>query len=71
MVKEQFKITLNDKEYTEDDLDQNQLGIVQHIINLDQKIASTNFQLVQLQVGKDAFVKMLEESLKAQDEFVQ
>ena len=34
------------------------------IINqLDRKIGSTQFQLQQLQVGKDAFLKILKESL--------
>ncbi len=67
MAKEQFKITLNDKEYTEDDLNPEQKHIVNHLLNLEQKIGSTQFQLEQLQVGKQAFVKMLEDSLKATD----
>jgi hypothetical protein len=39
------------------------------IINqLDRKIGSTQFQLQQLQVGKDAFLKILKESLSKVEE---
>jgi hypothetical protein len=42
--------------------------MVNHVADLDRKIASTNFNLQQLLVGKDAFIKMLEESLKPKEE---
>lgn len=64
---EPFKMTLNDKEYTEEDLNDQQKTMVNHIINLEQKIGSTQFQLDQLVVGKNAFVKLLEDSLVAED----
>jgi hypothetical protein len=34
-----------------------------HCFDLDRKIASAQFNLDQLSVGKDAFIKLLEESL--------
>jgi hypothetical protein len=37
-----------------------------HCVDLDRKIGSTQFQLHQLVVGKDAFLKMLKEALKDQ-----
>ena len=61
-------ITINDKSYTEDQLNDTQKVIINHINSLSQKIRSAEFNLDQLKVGKDAFVKMLTESLKEQEE---
>ena len=57
-------ITINDKEYTEDQLTAQQKVIINHIGDLDRKIRSTQFNLDQLTVGKDAFVNMLTVSLE-------
>jgi uncharacterized protein YdeI (BOF family) len=56
-------ITINDKEYTEDQLTDQQKVIINHIGDLDRKIRSTQFNLDQLTVGRDAFVNMLTASL--------
>ena len=56
-------ITINDKEYTEDQLTAQQKVIINHVGDLDRKIRSTQFNLDQLTVGKDAFVNMLTASL--------
>ena len=56
-------VTINDKEYDFNDLTAEQQGLFQHCIDLDRKIASSQFNLDQLNVGKNAFIKMLEESL--------
>jgi hypothetical protein len=42
-----------------------QVLLLNHCVDLDRKIASTQFQLQQLQVGKDAFLKMLKDKLAA------
>jgi hypothetical protein len=52
-------ITINDKDYTEDQLTEQQKAIINHIADLDRKIGSAQFNLDQLRVGKDAFVNML------------
>ena len=52
-------ITINDKDYTEDQLTDNQKIMVNHVGDLDRKINSTRFNLDQLSVGKQAFVDML------------
>lgn len=52
-------ITINDVEYTEDQLTDNQKVMINHIADLDRKISSTTFNLDQLKVGKEAFSKML------------
>jgi hypothetical protein len=56
-------ITIDDKEYTLEDMTEEQKLLVNHCMDLERKIASTQFNLQQLQVGKDTFVKMLKESL--------
>ena len=59
-------IVINDKEYTEDQLTDNQKMMVNHIADLDRKIGSTQFNLDQLNVGRNAFMNMLTESLEAE-----
>jgi hypothetical protein len=56
-------IEINGTEYTEDQLTDQQKVIINHIGDLDRKIRSTQFNLDQLTVGKDAFVNMLTVSL--------
>jgi hypothetical protein len=56
-------ITINNVEYQFEDLTPEQQGLFQHCVDLDRKIASAAFNLDQLKVGKDAFIKMLEQSL--------
>jgi hypothetical protein len=59
-------ITINDKDYTEDQLTNEQKVMINHISDLDRKIGSTQFNLDQLNVGREAFVKMLTDSLEAE-----
>ena len=65
MAEKQTKsITINDKEYTEDQLNDQQKVMVNHVLDLDRKIGSTQFNLDQLQVGKSAFIELLNKSLE-------
>jgi hypothetical protein len=65
MAEKQTKsITINDKEYTEDQLNDQQKVMVNHVLDLDRKISSTQFNLDQLQVGKQAFIEMLAKTLE-------
>lgn len=61
-------VTVNGKEYQFEDMTQEQQMLTNHCFDLDRKIASAQFNLDQLTVGKDAFVKMLEESLSKIEE---
>jgi hypothetical protein len=61
-------ITINDVDYTEDQLTDQQKVIINHIGDLDRKIRNTQFSLDQLTVGKEAFVKMLTDSLESEAE---
>ena len=64
MTEDKKVITIDDKDYTEDQLTDTQKTIINHINSLQQKIGSAEFNLDQLKVGKEAFVKMLGDSLK-------
>lgn len=61
--KEKTPVTINGVEYKYEDMTQEQQMLCNHCFDLDRKIASMQFNLDQLNVGKDAFIKMLEESL--------
>ena len=56
-------ITVNDVEYIFEDMTPEQQALVNHCLDLTRKIESSQFNLDQLNVGKQAFVKLLEESL--------
>ena len=58
-------ITINDKSYTEDQLNDAQKAMINHVGDLDRKIKSAQFNLDQLNVGKSAFVNLLTMSINA------
>ena len=60
-------ITINDVDYTEAQLTDEQKVLINHIADLERKIGSTRFNLDQLQVGRDAFMNMLTASLNGSD----
>ena len=66
MVKEKQTqtITIDDVEYTEDQLTDQQKVMINHIGDLDRKIRSTQFNLDQLNVGRAAFMNMLKTPLE-------
>jgi|TARA_R110000744_G_scaffold1885_1_gene7386 hypothetical protein len=57
-------ITINDVEYIFEDMTEKQQAMVNHCADLDRKIKSTQFNLDQLSVGKDAFIQMLTEDIE-------
>jgi len=61
-------ITVNDVEYVFEDMEPDQQAMVNHVADLERKISSTQFNLDQLSVGKDAFVNMLANSLQKESE---
>ena len=64
MVEDKKTITIDDVEYTEDQLSDAAKVCINHIGSLDQKIASSQFNLTQLQVGREAFVARLKDELE-------
>ncbi len=57
-------ITIDEVEYLIDDMTNEQQMMVNHIDDLSRKMASSQFNLDQLNVGKQAFVNMLKQSLE-------
>ncbi len=58
-------ITVNEIEYNVDDFTDAQKAMLNHINDLDRKLGNAQFNLDQLSVGREAFVKMLADSLEA------
>jgi len=62
------QVTIDDVEYAFEDMKPEQQNMVNHLIDLDRKIGSSQFNLDQLNVGKQAFLSMLRESLVKTEE---
>ena len=60
-------ININSKEYFVEDLTEEQQIIINHIRDLDQKVAGAKFNLDQLQVSHSAFVNMLTQQLEVEE----
>ena len=58
-------ITVNDIEYNIEDFTDAQKAMLNHVQDLDRKLGNAQFNLDQLSVGREAFVKMLADSLEA------
>ena len=68
---EKTPIVIDGTEYTFEDMTDEQKLLVNHCADLDRKIQSAQFNIQQLQVGKDAFLTMLKKSLEKPAEDVQ
>lgn len=68
---EKTPIVIDDKEYNFEDMTQEQQMLLNHIADLDRKIASSQFNLDQLNVGKSAFIQLLKQSLETPKEEAQ
>jgi uncharacterized protein YacL len=55
-------ITVDGVEHNVEDLTDQQVAMVKHIQDIDGKIATANFNLDQLKIARNAFMKMLNES---------
>ena len=63
---EKTPITINEKEYFIEDLTDEQKTMLNHVQDLDRKLANARFNLDQLAIGREAFINMLASSLKAE-----
>ena len=61
-------ITINSVDYTEDQLNDTQKVMVNHVADLDRKIGSANFNIDQLKMGRMAFMNALTVSLSTEPE---
>lgn len=64
---EKTPIIIDDVEYQYEDMSPEQQTMINHIADLDRKLSSAQFNVDQLEVGKQAFVNMLTESLKTEE----
>ena len=69
MAKDEKKtITVNDKEYTIDDFSDVEIAYLNHIQDLDRKLGNAQFNIDQLQMGRQKAVELLAASLEAEPE---
>ena len=61
---EKKTITVNEKPYNVEDLNEQEIVMVNHVADLDQKLMAARFNVDQLQVCRDTFVGMLTNSLE-------
>jgi len=72
MAKDEKKtITINDKEYDMSTFSQEQVAMYNHIQDLRRKLDNALFNVDQLRVGQDAFIRMLVNSLETPKEDVE
>lgn len=57
-------ITVNDKEYNVDAMTDKQKTLLNHVNDLERKIGSTQFNLDQLVIGREAFAARLVDALE-------
>jgi hypothetical protein len=60
-------VTIDGIEYIFEDMTLEQQTLVNHVADLDRKLASARFNVDQLQVGRDAFFSMLKSKLEITD----
>jgi len=65
--KEKTPITVNNEEFFIEDMTDEQKAMINHIQDLDRKITTSQFNLEQLNFGKNAFVNALSNSLNTQE----
>ena len=63
-------VFIDDVEYNYEDLTQEQQVFLNHVADLDRKLAGARFNVDQLQVGRNAFMQLLADSLKPKEESV-
>jgi len=66
--KEKPVLKIDDKEYDIETMTDAQKAMVNHIADLDKKVAGSEFNLVQLRFGRQAFVDGIRASLENGDE---
>lgn len=60
-------VTIDGTEYNLEDLTAEEQAMLNHIADLDRKLASAKFNLDQLDVGRAAFFNMLKASLETKE----
>jgi hypothetical protein len=63
-------VTIDGVEHHFEDMTKQQQMLLNHVADLDRKLDSARFNVDQLQVGRDAFFRMLKDALEAPQEAV-
>jgi len=63
--KEEPTVNIDGTEYKVSDLSPEQIDMVNHVADLDNKIRSASFNVVQMQGGRNYFMEMLNASLES------
>jgi len=64
-------LTIDGVEYQFEDMTQEQQTLVNHVADLDRKLASARFNVDQLQVGREAFFSLLKTELEKKPDDIQ
>jgi len=64
------QITIDGIEYDIEKFDDQQRGLLDHVVDLERKVNSARFSLDQLSVGRDTFLGLLKQSLVAAEKAV-
>ena len=65
--KEKPVLKIDDKEYDIESMNDSQKTMINHIADLDRKLQSSEFNLVQLRFGRQAFIDALKASIDERD----
>ena len=65
--KEKPILKIDDKEYDIESMNDEQKSMINHIADLDKKLNSSEFKLIQLRFGRQAFVDALKTSIDKED----
>jgi hypothetical protein len=65
--KEKPVLKIDDKEYDIESMNNEQKAMINHIADLDKKLQSSEFNLVQLRFGRQAFIDALKASIDESD----
>jgi hypothetical protein len=65
--KEKPILKIDDKEYDIESMNDEQKSMINHIADLDKKLNSLEFNLIQLRFGRQAFVDALKTSIDKED----
>ena len=68
---EKTPVIIDGVEYKFEDMTQQQQALLNHVADLDRKLAAARFNVDQLQVGRDAFFSMLKQNLDQPNEVEQ
>ena len=65
--KEQPVLKIDDKEYDIESMNDEQKSMINHIADLDRKLQSAEFNLIQLRFGRQAFIDALKASINKEE----